>query len=109
MRNALTMAVVLGLVLFASTASAATWVTWHCPYPGCDSLGKVHFTCNQGHHFTQLALVDADGVVLGPPGQQQCPECHFTNPVDPDSVLCHNGGIHRYYAPFWAGYNYYRQ
>jgi len=116
-RNVLTIAMGLSLMLLVSTASAVNWVTWHCPYPpgpppppNCDSLGKVHHTCSQGHYFSKLATVDADGDSLGPPTGVQCPTCQLTNPTDPDSVLCHNGGAghHRYYPSFWVGYNYYR-
>lgn len=115
MKHAFAMAVGLGVILLVSTASAVNWVTWHCPVPDpnpppptCDSLGKVHYTCSQGHFFTWPATVDADGDSLAPP-TVECPACWYTNRTSPDSVLCHNDewGPHRYYAPSWRGYNYY--
>jgi len=113
-KRLLAIAMGLSLMLLVSTASAVNWVTWHCPYPpgpppppNCDSLGKTHFTCDQGHFFARLALVDADGGSLGPRAQY-CPTCGFPNLTEPDSVLCQNPmGQHRYYAPNWVGYNYY--
>ena len=114
MKRLLAIAMGLSLMLLVSTASAVNWVTWHCPYPlgpppppNCDCLGKAHFTCNQGHFFAKLALVNADGDSLGP-RREVCPTCGFTNWTVPDSVLCQNPmGQHRYYAPNWVGYNYY--
>jgi hypothetical protein len=43
------------------------------------------------------------------PRTENCPTCGYTNPTEPDLVLCHNleAGRHRYYAPNWVGYNYY--
>jgi hypothetical protein len=115
-KRLLAIAMGLSLMLLVSTASAVNWVTWRCPYPpgpppppNCDCLGKVHYTCDQGHFFARLALVDADGDSLGPPTGVLCPSCPLPNPTDPDSVVCQNPmGHHRYYAPYWIGYNYYR-
>ena len=116
MKRTLALAVALSVMLLASTASAVNWVTWYCPIPypdppppTCDSLGKVHYTCDQLHYFSTLATVDSDGDIPGPPTGVQCPACGLPNPTDPDSGTCHNfaWGPHKYYPPFWYGYNYY--
>src|SRR5512135_3719939 len=55
-KHALMPAVALSIMLSVSSASAYTWVAWHCPTPNpnpppptCDSLVKAHYTCLQGH------------------------------------------------------------
>ena len=112
---ALLCAVCLLPLLLPTTAQAVNWVTWHCPVPGCDSIGEASYFCYDCQAgFTRPAMVDADGVEYGPP-QERCPTCG--QPLTARWACCHHDwpNAHKFYPPdwkcSWGGqwyfYNYY--
>ena len=117
MRRTLAIAVGLSAMLLVSTASAVNWVTWHCPIPQCDSVGKAYYFCtycNAG--FTRPAEVDADGQVISPQ-PERCPTCQRL--LDAQWAACKHDNweeAHKFYAingwrcwwnGQWYDYNYY--